>query len=220
MTGGEKHKKESSSNEVDQCKSDILKQTIYEYVHKMQQLCLAYNLMQVHYKVKVIIDAEVGSIATKAKEIKATWVILDRFQKKEAGQCVKQLNSNVVLIDHEIPRIIKAVSSMIGENFSKSQNQIKPIEKAIPYILDENFATSTSTSGVRSSTFGTYSFSLPATEKQYHFKTNHCTIDNSHDFLYLNSEYFDEDLKISSSDIDELNHKSIISLLKGETYEI
>jgi hypothetical protein len=49
MTGGEKHKKESSSNEVDQCKRDILKQTIYEYVHKMQQLCLAYNLMQVYF---------------------------------------------------------------------------------------------------------------------------------------------------------------------------
>jgi thymidylate kinase len=29
--------------------------------------------------VKVIVDAEVGSIATKAKEIKATWVILDRY---------------------------------------------------------------------------------------------------------------------------------------------
>jgi hypothetical protein len=105
---------------------------------------------------------------------------------------------------------------MIGENFSKSQNQIKPTEKAIPYILDENFATSPSTSDVRSSTFGTYSFSLPAADKQYHFKTNHYTINNSHDFLYLNSEYFDEDLKISSSDIDELNHKSIISLHQGE----
>ncbi|WJX12811.1 hypothetical protein P8452_03265 [Trifolium repens] len=128
-------------------------------------------MYKVHYKVKVIIDAEVGSIATKAKEIKATWVILDRFQKKEAGQCIKQLNSNVVLIDHQIPRIIKAVTSMIGENF---------------------------------------------TDKQYHFKTNHYTINNSHDFLYLNSEYFDEDLKISSSDIDELNHKSIISLHQGE----
>jgi hypothetical protein len=110
--------------------------------------------------VKVIVDAEVGSIATKAKEIKATWVILDRyyytlsnysilsnnlnnnvttlnilnflksrFQKKEAGQCIKQLNSNVVLIDHQIPRIIKAVTSMIGENFSKSQNQMKQQKK-------------------------------------------------------------------------------------------
>jgi hypothetical protein len=49
MTGGEKLKKESSSNEVDQCKRNILKQTIYEYVHKMQQLCLAYNLMQVYF---------------------------------------------------------------------------------------------------------------------------------------------------------------------------
>ncbi|CAJ2628416.1 unnamed protein product [Trifolium pratense] len=103
-------------------------------------------VQEVHYKVKVIVDAEVGSIATKAKEIKATWVILDRFQKKEAGQCIKQLNSNVVLIDHEIPRIIKAVTSMTLENFSKSQNQIKTTEKAIPYILDEIFSTSPSTS--------------------------------------------------------------------------
>lgn len=28
---------------------------------------------------KVILDAQLGSIATKAKELKASWVILDRF---------------------------------------------------------------------------------------------------------------------------------------------
>jgi len=29
--------------------------------------------------VKVIVDAEVGSIATKGKETEASWVILDRY---------------------------------------------------------------------------------------------------------------------------------------------
>jgi len=139
-----------------------------------------------------------------------------RFHKKEVGHCIKQLNSNVVLIDHAIPRIIKAVIPMTREKFSRSKSQSNPTEISIPYILDDKITTSPSPSDFRSSTYGTYSFSLPATDKEYHCKTNPCNINHSHDFLYLNSEYFDEDFKISSSNIDELNHKSVASLHQGE----
>lgn len=139
-----------------------------------------------------------------------------RFHKKEVGHCIKQLNSNVVLIDHAIPRIIKAVIPMTREKFSRSKSQSKPTEISIPYIFDDKIATSPSSSDFRSSTFRTYSFSLPATDKEYHCKTNPCNINHSHDFLYLNSEYFDDDIKMSGSNIDELNRKSVISLPQGE----
>jgi len=105
---------------------------------------------------------------------------------------------------------------MASEKLSRSKSQSKPTEISIPYILDDKIATSPSSSDFRSSAFGTYSFSLPATDKEYHCKTNPSNINHSHDFLYLNSEYFDEDFKMSSRDIDGLNHKSVISLHQGE----
>lgn len=97
-----------------------------------------------------------------------------------------------MLIDQAIPRILKAVSPLAGD-------QSKPTERytlgAIPYTLDDKTATSPSTSDIRSSTFGTYSFSLPGTDQEHQCKTNPHTIDDSHDFLYLDSRYFNDDLK-------------------------
>jgi hypothetical protein len=51
--------------------------------------------------VKVIIDAEVGSIATKAKEIKATWVILDRYYYTLSNYSIlsNNLNNNVTTLN-------------------------------------------------------------------------------------------------------------------------
>lgn len=110
-------------------------------------------------------------------------------------------------------------------------------DDVIPNIMDYKNATTPSSSDIETSTFGTYSFSLPSTDKEYKCKTktNPSTINNSHAFLHLNSEYFDEDFeyletfdpspsdfksihlnKISNLHINELNHKSSISPFLGE----
>lgn len=47
MTGGKRYNKGSSFNQIDQSERDISIQTNYAYVHKMQRICLANNLMQV-----------------------------------------------------------------------------------------------------------------------------------------------------------------------------
>ncbi|XP_027364568.1 inactive protein kinase SELMODRAFT_444075-like [Abrus precatorius] len=225
-------------DQVGQSKRVISRKINYVYANKMQKLWLANNLMQVHFEVKVIVDAGLGSVATKAKELKASWVILDRFLNKEVAQCIKQLNCNVVLMDHAIPRILKTVNPLAGENLNTGRSQSKATETdmihVIPNILDYGSATTPSTSDIRSSTLGTNSFSLPSTEKEYHRKTNPCTINDSHSFLHLNSEYFSEDFKylednpspldnkyvhlnkILSGGIDELNHKSATSPLQEE----
>lgn len=51
MTGGNRHNKRSSFNQIDQSERDISLQTNYAYAQKMQQLCLANNLMQVYINI-------------------------------------------------------------------------------------------------------------------------------------------------------------------------
>ncbi|PKI55512.1 hypothetical protein CRG98_024124 [Punica granatum] len=76
----------------------------------MQQLFLSHNLQKVHGEVRVLADAQIGSVASMAGELGATWVILDRHLKKEGDCCLKQLICNIVVIDHSIPRIMRSVN--------------------------------------------------------------------------------------------------------------
>ncbi|KAF5948207.1 hypothetical protein HYC85_014164 [Camellia sinensis] len=86
-------------------------------VQMMQQQLLSLPnpmLHQVHAEVKVVADAQMGSIAMVAQELGAMWVILDRRLKKEADCCVKQLTCNVILVDHAIPNILSSKSQPLS----------------------------------------------------------------------------------------------------------
>ncbi|KAK9140867.1 hypothetical protein Scep_010548 [Stephania cephalantha] len=61
----------------------------------------------------VIPNAETGSVAMKAEELGATWVILDRRLKKEGDYCSKQLNCNIILVDHTVKKILRLVDEQI-----------------------------------------------------------------------------------------------------------
>jgi phosphate starvation-inducible membrane PsiE len=54
ITGGANHSKGNSFDQIDQSKRDALQQKIYDYVHKMQKLCLANNLMQVGFTLNIL----------------------------------------------------------------------------------------------------------------------------------------------------------------------
>ncbi|KAL7215591.1 hypothetical protein ACSBR1_027693 [Camellia fascicularis] len=84
-------------------------------VQMMQQQLLSLPnpmLHQVRAEVKVVADAQMGSIAMVAQELGAMWVILDRRLKKEADCCVKQLTCNVILVDHAIPNILRSANNI------------------------------------------------------------------------------------------------------------
>ncbi|KAK7344119.1 hypothetical protein VNO77_13415 [Canavalia gladiata] len=217
----------STFDQVDQSKRDISRKINYLYAHKMQKLWLANNLIPVHYQVKVILDASLGSVSTKAKELRASWVILDRFLNKEADHCIKQLNCNVVLIGHAIPRILKTVNPLGGEEFSESRRNMEPTERnsvhMVPNILDYKSVTTPSTSDIRSSTLGTYSFSLPSTDKEYQCKISPCTINDSHTFLHLNFDYFDDDVKYLeafSLSPSEIKYRQLNKISSGSNDEL
>ncbi|XP_050220786.1 inactive protein kinase SELMODRAFT_444075-like [Mercurialis annua] len=88
----------------------------------MQQLCLAHNKL-VQTQVKVVSDAELGSVAKEARELEATWVILDRCLQKESDYCLKQLTCNIVIIDHEVPKFLKAVKPLARKRLDVNTDQ-------------------------------------------------------------------------------------------------
>ncbi|KAL5975845.1 hypothetical protein ACLOJK_020173 [Asimina triloba] len=76
----------------------------------INQLCETNLVQQVETHVKIVADAQMGSVATKVTELGAAWVILDRRLKKEADICLKQLSCNIILIDHAIPKILRLLN--------------------------------------------------------------------------------------------------------------
>ncbi|XP_024923367.3 inactive protein kinase SELMODRAFT_444075 [Ziziphus jujuba] len=159
--------------------------------HMLQQLCSANDLMQVHTEVEVMADVQPGLIASKAKELEASWVILDRRLKRESDYCLKQVNCNIVLIDHAIPRILKSVSPVTGKNLRKGGQQSDQRATKMVCVLpssttDSNSATTRSSLGIESPIFDTdVSSSLSISDKDQLHNT-------SKPFLDLNSQYFDK----------------------------
>ena len=118
--------------------------------------------------------------------------------KKEVDQCVKQLNCNVVLLDHAVPRILKAVNPLAREDHSKSGIHCKAAETnmldVIPNKLDIKSAKTLSISNIESSNSGRNdSFSMSSIDKVYCYRMKSSGIISPHACLHLNSEYFEED---------------------------
>ncbi|KAM7526650.1 hypothetical protein LguiA_016552 [Lonicera macranthoides] len=97
----------------------------------IKQLFKLHNVVKVVTQVKVVAYAPVGSIAMAAAELGATWVILDRRLKKESDCCLKQLNCNIILIDHAIPKILR---SSVKFPTSKKSNKMRSLSD--PTVAD------------------------------------------------------------------------------------
>ncbi|XP_077229318.1 inactive protein kinase SELMODRAFT_444075-like [Tasmannia lanceolata] len=105
-------------------------------IHMMKQLCSANHVTEVVTSVKTITDAQMGSVATKAQELGAVWVILDRRLKKEGDCCLKQLSCSVILIDHAIPKILRLVNSQSRDEEDSSIGGLQDN----PTAADDNMA--------------------------------------------------------------------------------
>ncbi|KAF3452413.1 hypothetical protein FNV43_RR02846 [Rhamnella rubrinervis] len=176
--------------------------------HMIQQLCSVHDLMQVHSEVEVVADVEVGLIASKAKELEATWVILDRRLKEESDYCLKQLNCNIVLIDHSIPKILRSVSLPTGKNLNKDVHQRDQTETGMLCVLpssatDSYSAITRSSLGTASPIFDSdVSFSLPSTDKdELHMTRNH--------FLDLKAQKFHNKVRAQVTSSQSCLHSKV-----------
>ncbi|KAM6577243.1 hypothetical protein CsatB_029080 [Cannabis sativa] len=165
----------------------------------IQQLCSAYDLKQVHTEVKVVTSVELGTVTSKAQELQATWVILDRCLKRESDHCFKQLNCNILLIDHATPKFLKSVNLPKRKKLFRGNHQTK-VETKMLGLLPRKAPEYTSTATTRSSPttsssiFETdVSHSISSTCRDHFNKHSPSTTKNQcKQYLDLNSQYFSE----------------------------
>ncbi|KAF4392287.1 hypothetical protein F8388_012743 [Cannabis sativa] len=165
----------------------------------IQQLCSAYDLKQVHTEVKVVTSVELGTVTSKAQELQATWVILDRCLKRESDHCFKQLNCNILLIDHATPKFLKSVNLPKRKKLFRGHHQTKVETKMLgllPRKAPEYTSTATTRSSLTtsSSIFETdVSHSISSTCRDHFNKHSPSTTKNQcKQYLDLNSQYFSE----------------------------
>eukprot|EP00261_Vitis_vinifera_P018762 XP_010648986.1 PREDICTED: uncharacterized protein LOC100256234 [Vitis vinifera] len=182
-------------------------------VQMMQQLCLAHNVKQVQTAAEVLADAEMGAVATKAGELGATWIILDRRLKKESDCCLKQLDCNVVLIDHAIPRILRAVDPPKLRKLATRELQTDPTVAdmlgIIPtynlaYNPDCNSLTTRSSLGLDSPCNGTDASSFMSNDKDKFSKASPSVADLKPvgSTFHLNSQYFHQVVEVEEERFD------------------
>ncbi|WCJ26795.1 Protein kinase superfamily protein [Euphorbia peplus] len=158
----------------------------------MKQLCLTHK-KQVQIQVKIVADALLGSVASEARELQANWVVLDRRLKKEADSCMKRLSCNVVIVDHAVPKLLRAVNPMAGKTFSFSIGQSE--RKFADMLGIQPSLTSTYKSEANTGSLGLeskiseadLSVSWSSSENE---QFNRIGSPSSTSFLPLNSEYF------------------------------
>ncbi|XP_062084256.1 inactive protein kinase SELMODRAFT_444075-like isoform X2 [Humulus lupulus] len=198
------HNNEGSSNDdivlINGVDHDVLHRVNSVCADMMQQLCSALDLKLVHTEVKVVTDAQLGTVTSRAEELQATWVILDRRLKRESDHCLKQLNCNIVLIDHAIPKILKAVNLPKGKKLVKGNHQIETETKMLgllPRKAPEYTSTTTTGSSLTtlSEIFDTdVSLSISSTDRGHFNKHSPSTrkLIPCKQYLDLNSQYFPE----------------------------
>ncbi|KAJ8753647.1 hypothetical protein K2173_025638 [Erythroxylum novogranatense] len=150
-------------------------------MHMMRQLCLEHN-KQLRGRVTVTEDAGPGSVGKVARDMEATWVILDRHLKKEGDICVRQLNCNIVIVDHALSIVLKSVSSVSRKN----SNKLLAIEDDKISLTNDNFnsATTGSSLGMESpNSDSDVSMSLSSAEKG---KSCNCTPSPSSEYSMSN----------------------------------
>lgn len=185
----------------------------------MWHLFTVHKIKQVHNTVKVIADAQPGSVATAAGELGATWVVLDSRLKKEGDDCLKQLICNIVLVDHSIPRILRAVNPHIRKKINTKAEQNDPMVADMlgvvtAYNSKDNSSPATCSSlGFRSPDIkADTSSSLSTTEKDPFYLLNATSTDVTlySSRIHLDSQYFHQETKIEAAfnpSAENFNHQ-------------
>ncbi|KAF8015453.1 hypothetical protein BT93_H1076 [Corymbia citriodora subsp. variegata] len=181
----------------------------------------AHKIKQVHSTVKVITDAQPGSVATAAGELGATWVVLDTRLKKEGNDCLKHLICNVVLVDHAIPRILREVDPHIQKKVSKEMEQNPTMVADMLGLVTAYNSKGNSSPAARSSLgFGSAntkadtSSSLSNTEKDPFYLLNATSRDVTlySSRIHLDSQYFHQETKIQAAfnpSAENTNHQLV-----------
>lgn len=140
--------------------------------------------------------------------------------KKEGDNCLKQLICNIVLVDHAIPRILRAVNPCIQKKVNTKVNQNDPtVADMFGVVTAYNYKDNSSPATHSSLGFGSpnikadTSSSLSTTKDPFYLlnaTTGDVTLYSSR--MHLNSQYFHQEKKIQAAfkpSVENTNHQLV-----------
>ncbi|XP_076884981.1 inactive protein kinase SELMODRAFT_444075-like [Bidens hawaiensis] len=71
------------------------------------QLHNMYDPNKINVKIKTVSGSPYGAVAAEARQIQATWVVLDKKLKHEQKRCMEELQCNIVTMKKSKPKIIR-----------------------------------------------------------------------------------------------------------------
>ncbi|XP_071731927.1 inactive protein kinase SELMODRAFT_444075-like [Rutidosis leptorrhynchoides] len=138
------------------------------------QLHNMYDPNKINVKIKTVSGSPSGAVAAEAKQIKATWVVLDKKLKHEQKRCMEELQCNIVTMKKSRPKIIRL--NLIGspKKGPEMDHQLPPKPNQLSVFSAKGLvspisspealtATEPGTSSVSSSDPATSPFFIPLT---------------------------------------------------------
>ncbi|KAD2394007.1 hypothetical protein E3N88_40984 [Mikania micrantha] len=148
------------------------------------QLHDVYDPNKINMKIKVVSGSPSGAVAAEAKNILASWVILDKNLKHEQKQCMEDLQCNIVVMKKSQPKVLRlklvgppkkkpepdcplpSTNQPCEKQTNNGNSSLDSIREAVvtPTSSPEVFtATEAGTLSVSSSDQGTSPFFIPVT---------------------------------------------------------
>ncbi|MFS7974452.1 putative protein kinase RLK-Pelle-PERK-2 family [Helianthus anomalus] len=163
------------------------------------QLHNMYDPDKINVKIKTVSGSPYGAVAAEARQIQATWVVLDKKLKHEQKRCMEELQCNIVTMKKSKPKIIRLnltgspkkepEANQLSQNSQKVKNSFMFSTKKLATPIsspDALTATEPGNSSVSSSDQGTSPFFIPVTGGSQKYealsrKENRDLVDSSSD---------------------------------------
>ncbi|KAI3766465.1 hypothetical protein L2E82_16524 [Cichorium intybus] len=133
------------------------------------QLHNMYDPNKINVKIKTVSGLPYGAVALEAKQIQATWVVLDKKLKHEQKRCMEELQCNIVTVKKSKPKIIrlnlvgspKKVDQISNQSYEKKLQKDK---KYSPEFSPEALSLTEPGTSISSSEPSTSPFFIPVKE--------------------------------------------------------
>ncbi|XP_057833424.1 protein STRUBBELIG-RECEPTOR FAMILY 3 [Cryptomeria japonica] len=96
--------KRSHNGYFSQERRDAIRDSCSQMVLQLNNVC---DTDKVNVNAKVVSAESPGAVVSEAKNLRATWVILDKQLKKEEKYCMEELHCNLVVMKRSSPKILR-----------------------------------------------------------------------------------------------------------------
>ncbi|KZV27160.1 inactive protein kinase [Dorcoceras hygrometricum] len=131
------------------------KSDLTDYCSQMiLQLHDVYDPNKINVKIKIVSGTPCGAVASEARKIQATWVVLDKHLKHEEKRCMEELHCNIVVMKQSQPKVLRL--NLVGSpkkqpevNSEKDQSSKKQENKTDSLNMNDSLNTNDSSSSAR-----------------------------------------------------------------------